>query len=69
MLNCFLKLSRMEPKRYVESKQAIETRSRLKAFRISRRVRITDARMLPTMPKMATVVCKEVWLSIRSIEL
>ncbi len=57
--NCFLKLSSIDPNRYVESKQAMVTRSRLKAFRISFRVRITLARMFPTMPSRHTVV----WLT------
>ena len=37
----------------------METSSRLKALRISLRVRITEARMFPTMPRMATVVWKK----------
>ena len=53
-----LMLSRMEPKRYVESKQARLTRRRLNAFRISFRDMMTEAIELPTMPNTARVVCK-----------
>ena len=51
-------LSRMEPKRYVESKQARLTRRRLNAFRISFRDMMTEAIELPTIPNTARVVCK-----------
>ena len=53
-----LMLSRMDPKRYVESKQARLTRRRLNAFRISFRDMMTEAIELPTMPNTARVVCK-----------
>ena len=55
-----LMLSRMEPKRYVESKQARLTRRRLNAFRISFRDMMTEAIELPTMPNTARVVCKNI---------
>ena len=54
-----LMLSRMEPNKYVESKHARLTRRRLNAFLISLRDMMTEAIELPTIPKTARVVCKE----------
>ena len=52
----FLKLSRMEPNKYRESKQAITTSRRLNAFLISFLVqRIYEAKKFPTIPRMATI--------------
>ena len=50
----YLKLSSIDPNRYVESKQARLTRRRLKLFLISRLQTMTEATVLPAMPKTAT---------------
>ena len=53
----FLILSKMDPSRYVESKQAKLTSNRLKLFLISFLVMIILAIIFPNIPNIAHIVC------------